>query len=72
MAVTAGKEATSAREKLNEDSDDEDEFLEYSPCGTITKLRQQVSSVFLSIGVGFICFNYHLIMGCLHSPKIGW
>ncbi|XP_043199793.1 nuclear receptor-binding protein-like [Amphibalanus amphitrite] len=42
MAVTAEKEATTAREKLNEDSDDEDEFLEYSPCGTITKLRQQV------------------------------
>jgi len=42
MAVSAEKEASSAREKLNEDSEDEDEFLEYSPCGTITKLRQQV------------------------------
>ena len=54
MAVTAEKEATSAREKLNEDSDDEDEFLEYSPCGTITKLRQQVSFLF--------SFSQHIIV----------
>ena len=55
MAVTAEKEATSAREKLNEDSDDEDEFLEYSPCGTITKLRQQVSSL-------FVCFSINIMV----------
>lgn len=56
MAVNA--EESSTIQKQSQDSDEEDDFLEYSPCGVIIKLRQQVKQQAVSgIDTSFLAMD---------------